>query len=340
MFSFLDSDQTVTISPISIMYAVAIILGLAFVYYIHSILILVFLAFLIMTALNPAVRALQRVGLPRAVGIAVAYLTLVVSVVIFAMLIIPPLAVQMVNISESLNLPIDIPLLQSQLRDLTFSLNEVNQLLGNVGSSVRAFFAVVGSAFNVVFTIFTLLVISAYLLIDRDRLHLRIAWFTDEKKHLETAKRFVDEVESQLGGWVRGQLILMLTVGVVTYLGLSLLGIPYALPLAILAGVLEIVPNLGPTIASIPAIAIGLIYAGPVMALMVVGFYVIVQQLENTILVPNIMSNSVDVSPLTTIVLILVGLQVGQVVGALLAVPVYIVLRTLFGFYRDGALSD
>ncbi len=337
MFSFLKSDHTVTVSPLSMLWVVGIVLALVFVFYIRSILVLLFLAFLLMTALNPGVRLLKRrANMPRGVGIALAYAGLIISITLFAGLIVPPLAIQLVNISESLNLPLDIPLLQDRIRNLSLSVNEVNQLLNNVGSSVRTFFIAVGSAFNVVFTFFTLLVMSVYMLIDRERLHLRVAWFTDDEKHIEMAKQFVDETERQLGGWVRGQLFLMFTVGVVTYVGLLLLGIPYALPIALLAGLLEIIPNLGPTLASIPAIAVALIYAGPVMALVVIAFYLIVQQIENTVLVPNIMSNAVDVSPLATIVLILIGLEIANVIGALLAVPIYIVLRTAFSLYRHG----
>jgi predicted PurR-regulated permease PerM len=126
-------------------------------------------------------------------------------------------------------------------------------------------------------------------------------------------------------------------VGIITYIGLTLLNIPYALPLALLAGLLEIVPNLGPTIAAVPAIAFAYISGGPVMAGFVTLFYVIVQQLENNLIVPKIMQQNADVNPLVSIIVMLVGLKLAGIPGVLLAVPSYIVVRALYShwFHRS-----
>ena len=155
-------------------------------------------------------------------------------------------------------------------------------------------------------------------------------WFTDKKAHVELTKTFLDQVEQQLGGWVRGQSILMLVIGVFTYAGLSILNVPYALPLALLAGLMEVVPNLGPTLSAIPAIAIAYLDISPVMGLIVFCFYVIVQQLENNFIVPKILRDNADVNPLVAIVSMMIGFKIYGIMGGLLAVPVYIVLRTAY----------
>ena len=125
----------------------------------------------------------------------------------------------------------------------------------------------------------------------------------------------------------------MLTIGIVTFIGLTVLRIPYALPLALAAGLLEILPNLGPTLAAIPAIAIAYISFGPVSALLALIFYVIVQQLENNLLVPKIMAANAHVNPLVAIVTILIGVEIGGVVGAFLAIPIYIVIRLIYSTF-------
>ena len=138
---------------------------------------------------------------------------------------------------------------------------------------------------------------------------------------------------------MRGQLLLMLIIGLTTYIFLSLLGIPYALPLAVLAGLLEILPNLGPTIASIPSILIAFLLVNPTMGGFVALFYVVVQQIENNILVPRIMKAAVNVEPLTAIIVILMGVRLAGVAGALLSIPFYLMIRTGIELYRKERKS-
>jgi predicted PurR-regulated permease PerM len=216
----------------------------------------------------------------------------------------------------------------------------VGNLIDRFGSSANTLYSIVSSTFSGVFTVFTIMVMSFYLMLDRRNLHLRIAWFTQRKEHLEQAKDFIDSLEYQLGGWVRGQIILMLVIGILTYIGLLLLGLPYALPLALLAASLEILPNLGPTLAAVPAVVIAYITAGPLMGLITLLFYILVQQFENNLLVPKIMKDNVDVSPLISIVSILIGLKLAGVIGALLAIPIYIILRTIYSTWVKDHLID
>jgi len=113
----------------------------------------------------------------------------------------------------------------------------------------------------------------------------------------------------------------------------KLISVPYALPLALLAGFLEIVPNLGPTIAMIPAVFVSYITFGPVMAGIVFLLYIIIQQIENNVLVPRVMHTSANVNPLIAITVILTGFKLGGMIGALLSIPVYIIFRTFYSTF-------
>ena len=261
------------------------------------------------------------------------YILLITILSLLIGLVLPPLFIQLYALLKT----IDIPLLQEYVARLNFSLSasDISNIADQVGSSVFTVMGVVLSTFAGIFTTFTLFVLSFFMLIERPVLHKKIAWFTSDRKHFEAAEKFLITIENQLGGWVRGQLVLMLVIAVFTYIGFLLIGIPYALPLAILAGFLEILPNIGPTIAAVPAITIAYISSGPALAVVALLFSILVQQLENNVIVPKVMRENANVNPLISIIAILIGLQLAGVVGALLAIPLYIVIRTVYGsFFR------
>jgi predicted PurR-regulated permease PerM len=331
MKNWFTSDHQVSVSPSIVVFTTLFLGGLYFLYYVSPIVIMLFLAVIVMAALNPAVTKLERnYKVPRVLGILIMYLLWISVLVLAFSFIIPPLTVQLQNLIRFINNSFP---LQEQFQPQNYSLADLNDLAGQLQGSVGTVLSIIISTFNGIFTLFTVTVMSFYLLIDRANLHKKISWFTKDREHLKMAEEFVNSVEYQLGGWVRGQLILMIAIGVGTYLGLKLLGIPYALPLALLAGLLEILPNLGPTIAAVPAIALAYVFGGPLMAGATLLFYLVIQQIENSILVPKIMKDNVDVNPLTTIVTILIGLQVAGVMGALLSVPAYIILRSAYSLW-------
>lgn len=331
MFNLFGKRKTlVEISPSIIVFTVAFLGLLYFLYFIHNILVIFFMAFIMMVALNPAVNKLEKIIKSRLASIITIYfLVLLVISSIFAFLL-PPLANQLIQLLKL----IDLPYLQEYISELRFTATELNDLANNFSSSINALTNVITSTFRSLFTFLTLIVVSFYLIIDEPRLHLKLSWITNRKKHLKITRQFLDDLEEQLGGWVRGQIILMTVIGVITYVGLLILKVPYALPLALIAGLLEILPNLGPTLSAIPAIIIAYINLGYINSLMVVAFYILVQQLENNLIVPKIMQKNADVNPLIGIMSILIGFQVYGVIGGLLSIPVYIVIRTVYSYWK------
>ncbi|NQV13085.1 MAG: AI-2E family transporter, partial [Parcubacteria group bacterium] len=140
-------------------------------------------------------------------------------------------------------------------------------------------------------------------------------------KHRPYIENLAGRIQKQIGYWLRGQIMLGLVVGIMLYVGLSLLGVKYALILAILGGLLEIVPYLGPIISAVPAVFLAFTQR-PILALFVLILYIAVQQLENHILVPKVMQRVVGLNPLVTIIVILVGVKVAGIIGGILAVPI------------------
>jgi len=140
-------------------------------------------------------------------------------------------------------------------------------------------------------------------------------------------------VEDKLGAWLRGQIVLSLAIGVITWFVLTILGIPFALPLAILAGFLEIIPTIGPIIAAIPAVIVAFAIS-PFMGLVVMLAYVGIQVAENNILVPKIMQKAVGLNPVVILVAILIGANLMGIIGALLSIPLVSAAIIIFRAYK------
>jgi predicted PurR-regulated permease PerM len=256
----LSKDEvSVRISVSSILWAIGLGLLLYFLYRVQAIVITVFFSVIVMAALRPSVKWMERrLKFPKILAMLVLY-ALFISVISLAVgLILPPLLRELPNFIHALSLPPSLARIYDVTAgtwgSLNLSLTDLSQLVPQIGVSFGAIYSIISSTFSGVLTFVTVLVMSSYMMMDRENLHMKIIWFTRDKRHIEMAKQLVDDIEVQLGGWVRGQVSLMLIIGIITYIGLTLLSIPYALPLAIAAGALEVLPNLGPTIAAVPAV--------------------------------------------------------------------------------------
>ncbi|MBI4028749.1 MAG: AI-2E family transporter [Candidatus Blackburnbacteria bacterium] len=292
------------------------------------IIITLFIAVLLATALKPVVDTLRRYRIPTGVSILIAYIILISLVVLSLSSVISPLIGQTTELAERL------PDIFNQLGLWLGSLGIAGVNGSLLSAQASQLGALPGNLVHFVIFLFsnligvvTVLVVTFYMLVERQNLekYLLVTFGTDREKQANT---FIEKLETRLGGWVRGELVLMLVVGLMSYVGLRLLGIDYALPLAIIAGFLEIVPNIGPIIAAIPAMLVALTIS-PIMSAAVAALYFLINQLENTLLVPNVMKRATGVNPLVTIIALAVGFKLGSTAGAVLAVPIVITLQTV-----------
>jgi len=173
----------------------------------------------------------------------------------------------------------------------------------------------------------TVVVLTVYLLLDQRFFRNLSNVIIPEDKRDEVAI-ITEKVATKVGAWLKGQLFLSLIIGSLSFVGLWIIGVPYALTLAVISGLLEIIPVLGPIIAGIVAALVALTVS-PLAALFVIAFYFILQQLENNIIVPKIMQKAVGLPPAVIIIAILIGGSVLGILGALLAVPVSGILYVL-----------
>ncbi len=314
--------RKIEISHRTIVFTVIFLLALWLLYFLKGILIFLFLALILMAALNPLVDRLERWRLPRALAIALIYLLIFSLIGLAIWGVIPPLVNQTQNLAsrfpsylESLRwLGVDKEVIYNQLNQLTEQLGVISNGI------IRTFVGFFQNLINIV----VLLVISFYLLLERKNLSRYLLRFFGDQAET-TGIRVMDQIEKKLGGWIRAEIILMIIIGLLTFIGLTLLGIDYALPLAIFAGFLEIIPTIGPFISAIPAVLLALLIS-PLMALAVAALYFLIQQIENNFIVPQLMAKECDLNPLITIIALIAGFKLGGVIGAILAVPVILLI--------------
>lgn len=322
------------ISPSIVLYAIGILLGVFLLYSLRSLVLLFFLAFVLSIAITPTVNRLEKyLKLPRSLAIPVSYILLILIIAISFLLVVPPLASQLYLLVKLIDLPIVKGYLaetNTYLQSLNLSFSEFNSLLERLGSSISTITGIITSTFSGALSAVMLIVLSYYFVAEQPKLHQVVMWFTTKEEHILQAKHLLETIQAQISSWVRGQLILMAVIGTVTYIVLSVLSVPYALPLALLAGFLEIVPNIGPVVSAGPIIFIGYLAGGWILAIILLVFCIVLQQVENTFLVPRVMKNMVNVNPLMTIAALLVGLELAGVTGAILAIPSYLILRTTY----------
>lgn len=310
--------QKIDISHRSVIFIVILILSLWIIYLIRDLLLILFVAVILMSALSPLVKFFVKLKLPKALGIAITYIVIIGLLTAAVASILQPL------IEESTRLIVTLPAVAGQIFSITNIDKSVFQSeLTNLSKNI---FSITLAVFDNLITVIFLLVLTFYLLLERENLETRIASLFVGRE--ERIRKSIVAIEEKLGSWMRGQLFLSVIIGLVSYIGLFILNIPYALPLALIAGVLEVVPVIGPIVSAIPAIFIALTIS-PVLALGVAGMFFVIQQLENHLIVPQVMKRAVGLNPLMVILAIAIGSRLLGFAGALLAVPLAVVVQII-----------
>lgn len=345
-----SNSHSVDVSTRTLIKILVILAILGFLWFIRDIVLLVIVAIILASALDKPVDWLSRRGVPRSVGVIFMYLILIGLLTLTIALIIPPIAEQTRDLASI------IPELVQRAGDYLASqgvflgdevfLENAERLISTFGQSFggngvssagSGFLGTLTGFFGGIFQIALVLVLTFYLVVQENGMRKFFRSITPVK-HAPYVTGLIIRIQDKIGSWFRAQLLLGVVVGVLIYIGLTLLGVEYALVLAILAGILEIVPYIGPILAAIPAIFLAF-SSGPLTALFVLGLFILVQQLENNILVPKIMQRAVGLNPVIVIIVLLIGAKVAGLVGLLLAVPVTVAIAE-FGRDFIGPLSD
>jgi len=320
-------NQKLEISATSVLKVLLILAGIYVLYLIRNIVFIFLIIFVLDAAFGPLVDRLEDRKLPRWAGAIIVYVLIIGVLTGFAFLVMPPLVEQVANIaSDAPNIieklsPIYNWLIAHQDYSIAqiaqSNLQSISSQIGALGSNVVT---TALSVFSGLAAIVIIAVLLFYLLLKKHSFAKSVVYFLPkdkEKQYLTIAQKISDK----WGAWFRGQILISIIFGTVVFAGLKIIGVPYALTLAVIAAFTEFIPVVGPFIGAIPAVLVGLTVSLWV-ALIVAVFYLIIQQLENYLLVPKIMQKTVGLSPVIIIVAILVAGQLFGLIGVLLAVPI------------------
>ena len=305
---------------------VVLLVGLAawWVYLVRDVLVTAFLALIIAAAIHAPVAALEARGLRRVLAVLLIYLGLFVVVGILLALLIPPLVTQARDFAADLpsiigRLSTDVNALLAQL-GLSGGANVVDSILGQLGNVGGLLARIPGVVVGFLSTMLLVTFLSALMILERDRARtwsMRFVAAHDRPAWDSLLRKAAD----RLGAYVRGQLLIMLVTGVGSYIGLSLIGVPFAPPLGIFAFLTEAIPIAGPIVAGAVMFAVALTQS-PVAALLTFILVLIIQQAESLVLVPVIQGRLISISPVVALLAVLAGSAIGDIPGAILAIPI------------------
>jgi predicted PurR-regulated permease PerM len=338
------SERRIGLTPITLL--LVLVVGYLLIQ-IQFVLVLVLLSLVFATVIQTPVDALERRHFPRPLAILLVYIGIIGAFTVLFVLLSPAIREQAVAFREQ------APQSLAELRSAWLSSG--NALLAGPGqqllsrgiafidspSQAQGVNVPQGAALGLltglgggIIGLLTVLVISFYYLMERSWIR-RIILLDSPPETRIRVSRIWDEVEQKVGDWLRGQLTLCLVIGVTATIGYAVMGIQFWPLLGLWAGITEIIPILGPWLGGVPAVFIALTQ-GWEKGILVIGFVVLLQLMENTILVPRIMRGAVGLTPLTVFIAILAGTEFAGIAGALLAIPIAAVIQVMLSHYTEA----
>jgi predicted PurR-regulated permease PerM len=370
-----DAMLTVRFSPLSILQStlviVAVVLGLALVVWLRDVIILLLLGFFVAAIIDPGVRMMERWGVPRGIGVLIHYLFAFLILVFLMVSLIPLIADQLQQIAFLINTEVNrfladpdfgwVPfvsaevklqladVMQATLRNMsiesfTDALSSLSENMSSVGvGGVLFITSLAGSVAGFVAKSVIVIVLAFFIQMEREHIRQWVRGFLGSRSRLYMDDK-TEAIHHKIGQWARGQLMLGFCIGLLVYIALLILGMEeYAATLAVLAGFTEFIPYIGPFIAAVPAVLIGMTTGGFWWALGIMLVYYVIQWCENNLLVPLIMRRAVGLSPIAIIFAMLSGLSFPQIVhpilGLLLAVPVTTIVTIFLEDWREHRRS-
>jgi predicted PurR-regulated permease PerM len=323
-------NLSITITSGSFVKAILLVLLVALLYYLRDIVMIVLTAIVIASSVEPGIQALIRRKLSRLFSVIIVYLTIASVFLGILFLFVPPVLgdtagflnglpeqLSAINISEATFglLPF------GSVGDALSSADILKNLSNAIGDSTGGALTTLSAIFGGIASFVLIIVFAIYFSVQETGVDdfLRVV---TPVKHQVYVLNLWKRSQDKIGKWMQGQIVLALIVGVLLYLGLTILGVPYALLLAVLAGLFELIPIFGQFIAAVPAVLIAFANGGITEALLVVGLYLVVQQFEAHLIYPIVVKKVVGIPPLLVILALLVGYKLLGFLGVLISVPI------------------
>ncbi len=349
-----SKNVTINISSGAIIKVLIILLIAFMMYWMLDLVLVVLTAVVLASAVEPLIKWFGKYKVRRLFAVITTYICVVLVFSGLLYFFIPPVMDEAANLLNNAPKYLNSITLWDPLNDakivetgkvatsLSEGLNNSKQIIGSIsagsnkssalGDLINRFQSlntntsdnlinIASSIFGGAFSFILIIVLSFYLAVQEGGVEKFLKLITPIKNEAYIINLW-KRSQSKIGYWMQGQLLLGILVGVLVYLGLVILGVQNALILAVLAGVLEIIPLFGPIVASIPAILFGFVDGGLTTGLLVLGLFIIIQQFENHLIYPLVVKKVVGVSPIIVILALIIGGKFAGFLGILLSVPV------------------
>jgi predicted PurR-regulated permease PerM len=296
------------------------------------------IALFLAVAMNPAVNRLQRLRIPRGFAILIVYLMVLLFFIGIGALIVPPLVEQghaltdyvidLYNQRDGLIVQVRDLAAQYGMSDYLTSLqSQLSVLPSRLSAAAVPLLSMASGVIGSVYASITVLLLSFFLLLDGERfVNAGLGFFPAVER--PRLRRLVDQAAGAVSGYITGNLVISLIAGITTFAFLSLpfIGMPYAIVLALIIAIFDLVPLVGATIGAVIVSVVGLFYE-PRIGIFLIIFFLVYQQIENNVLQPLVYGRSVKLHPLVVFLAVLAGGELLGILGALLAIPVAEIIR-------------
>jgi predicted PurR-regulated permease PerM len=326
---------------VTLLTALGVLFSLYLLYRLESVIQWIVVAIFFAVALNPTVNVLRGRGVPRLAAILLVFLAVIIALLIIATLAVPPLIAQVKGIANVLGQPGG---LSNEVQKLAqpFGLGafaqtlrpQIDALPGQLSGAVGSFTSVTASAVNTVAAVVTIVVLIFFFLRDGASLvSAGLNLFPEAQR--PRLRRLLDGSANAVSGYITGNLAISLIAGAGAFVGMTILGVPYALALALLLAIFDLIPMVGAQLGAIPPI-LAAFAISPVKALILLIYIIVYQQIETNVLNPLFYGRSVHLPPLAVFLAVLIGGVLMGILGALIAIPVAEILRLIIGEVLAG----
>ncbi len=323
-----DKKFSITITTSTVIKVIAVLVMVAFLYLIRDIMMSVLFSLVVASGVDPAATWFQKRKIPRVLAVIIVYLIAFVFIGGMFYLIIPTTFAELTSFADNfpsyLEKPFEAGTVDKIFGNLpSFARDALGSFLSNIADYVSnfsaGFFSIASSAFGGAVSLILIIVLSFYLSMQEKGVE-NFLKIVIPARHENYAIGLWQRWKSKIGLWLQGQILLGFIVGVLVYIGLTLLQVEYALTFALLAAIFELIPIFGPILSAIPPVMVALIQS-PFLALEVGLLYIIIQQFENHLIYPLVVRKIVGVPSIMVILALVIGAQVGGFFGLLLAIP-------------------
>jgi predicted PurR-regulated permease PerM len=323
----LPEKNIVVINTGTMLRALLVVLAAWFIYVVRDLIGILFVSLLLAAVIDPIAYFFEKKKIPSWLTVLIIYILLFVVLGVMLVLIIPPMILEIKSVAASFGSiwekavsSFDALKSISARYGLETGFQESIDALNNgISNSFAGLFSTITGLFGGLISFFAVLVISYFLVVEKAALK-EAAVLVVPKRHHNYVWSISAKIQQKVGQWLIGQLILMLFVGVLSYVGLLAFGVKFALLLAIIAGFTEIIPYIGPVVATVPAVFFA-VSDSPTKGVLILLFYLLVQRIENIILVPKVMQKATGLNPVFAVLALAVGFTVAGLPGGLLAIP-------------------